>query len=128
MSSTTAEPKTKGLEFLRRAVASQRNKKNKYLCIPMSKADEVIQEANGEFCIPLNPKSNTARAVAFMLGIEVSELCERMNGKTPKEYMSDIAELRNNLKYLESAGDDMSHGVTSGSALAKWAKAKAGIR
>ena len=94
----------------------------------MSKADEVIQEANGEFCIPLNPRSNTARAVAFMLGIEVSELCERMNGKTPKEYMSDIAELKNNMKYLENAGDEMSLGVVSGGALAKWAKAKAGIR
>lgn len=94
----------------------------------MSKADEVVKEADGEFCIPLNPKSNTARAVAFMLGIEVPELCERLNGKRPKEYLSDLAELRNNLKYLEQAGDEMSHGVTSGSALAKWAKAKAGIR
>lgn len=94
----------------------------------MSKADEVIQEANGEFCVPLNPRSNTARAVAFMLGMDVPELCERLNGKTPKEYMNEIAELKNNLKYLESVGDEMSHGVISGSALAKWAKAKAGIR
>lgn len=94
----------------------------------MSKAEEVINEANGEFCIPLNPKSNTARGCAYMLGIEVSELVERMNGKTPKEYMNTIAELKNQIKNLETAGDRMEQGNVSDFARREWAKAKAFLR
>jgi hypothetical protein len=94
----------------------------------MSKAEEILDEANGEFCIPLNPKSNTARGCAYMLGVEVSELVERMNGKKPKEYMNTIAELKNHIKSLENAGDRMAEGNVSEFSRREWAKAKAFMR
>lgn len=126
-SQTTKQFKSNGLSFLRRAISQQKRFNNKFLTIPMSKAEEVVSEANGEFCIPLNPKSNTARAVAFMLGIEVSELCERINGKAPKQYLNQMAELRNHIKSLEVAGDRMGEGNVSEYSRREWVKAKAGL-
>ncbi len=104
---TTSTLKTIGVFYLRRALAiCKRNAKNKYVTIPIEKAEEIIEQAS-----QMNPqgtydhRQNSVRAAALVLCVEPTELIERMNGKTPKEYMAEIAELKNKIKLLVEAGD-----------------------
>lgn len=99
--------KSEGFAFLRRVIGQQRRRNAKFVVIPMDKAEGIVNESNGKRVGDLTPRSNTARGCAYLLGVSVSELCERMNGKTPKEYLSDLAELKTKIKQLEEVGDRM---------------------
>lgn len=121
----TYEPKSTGVTYLRHAVAStKRNKNNKFVTIPLEKAQEILEQASN-----MNPqgtyeaRQNSVRAAALVLCVEPSELVERMNGKTPKEYMADIAELKNKIKLLVEAGDDMAEN-NNAKTVREWVRAK----
>jgi hypothetical protein len=117
-----SEPKTKGVSFLVRAIGAQKRTHGKFVVIPMDKAEEIVNEASGQRVGDLSPKSNTARGCAYLLGVSVPELCERMNGKTPKQYHAEIAELKSKMKQLEEIGDRMA--TDSPENRMAWARAK----
>jgi len=92
--------------------------------IPIEKAEEIIHQAaqmnpQGTY----DPKQNSVRAAALVLCVEPSELVERMNGKTPKEYMAEIAELKNKIKLLYDAGDAMANS-NNAKTVRDWVRAK----
>lgn len=118
-------PKSKGVFFLRRALAKAKSHPSvKYISMSVEKAQEIVDQSsqmtpNGIY----STKQNSVRAAALILCVDVSELCVRMNGKTPKEYMNDIAELRNRIKQMEIVGDKMAENL-SGDAVKQWIRAK----
>jgi hypothetical protein len=90
----------------------------------MDKAEEIVNQAD-----QMNPqgvytsKQNSVRAAALILCVDVHELCVRMNGKTPKQYMNDMAELKNRIRQMELVGDKMAEQL-SGNAIKEWNRAK----
>lgn len=118
-------PKSNGVFYLRRLVAKAKgNPKIKYITMSVEKAQEITEQANQMAPNGLyTARQNSVRAAALILCVDVSELCVRMNGKTPKEYMNEIAELRNRIKQMESVGDKMAEQV-SGDAVKQWIRAK----
>lgn len=117
--------KTFGVHFLKRAVGKAKQNKNvKFISIPVEKADEILSQSedmkpNGQYFA----KQNSVRAAALILCVDVYELCQRMNGKSPKQYMNDIAELKNRIKQMELVGDKMAEQL-SGDAVKEWNRAK----
>lgn len=117
--------KTSGVHFLKRIVGlAKRNKNTKFISIPMEKADEILKQSeqmrpSGEYYA----KQNSVRAAALILCIDVYELCQRLNGKSPKQYMNDVAELKNRIKQMEIVGDKMAEQL-SGTAVKQWNQAK----
>lgn len=119
-------PKTKGVTYLRHAVA-HRNKKLNYITIPVEKANEILEQATG-FSHPaqFNRHSNSVRGAAVVLAMDIKELLERLNSPTPSTLLNDLAEARNKIKAMETAGDSLAYAGShiSEVEIKAWAKAR----
>ena len=100
------EPKSQGVTYLRHAY-NHRNKKLKYLTVPVERAKEIIDQAAGfnPASSGYNLKSNSLKGAAVVLAMEPKELMERLNCPVPSKILNDLAEARNRIKALEEAGD-----------------------
>lgn len=121
----TCEPKTSGIVYLRRILAqAKRNKNIKFLTMPINKAEEIVNQTEilvtaGNYSI----RQNSTKAAALILCVEPTELMQRMNGKSPKEYMAEISDLKNKIKQLEEQGDILANFAPQ-EAVRNWVKAK----
>ena len=122
--------KSHGLSYLRHAV-NHRNKKLNYITIPVDKAQEILDASNGfqpssggEYSM----KSNSVKGAAVVLAMDVKELIARLNAPLPAQLLSDLAEARNKIKALETAGDNMAGSCVNKGAVKAWVDAKAFLR
>lgn len=120
-------PKTTGVTYLRYAVNKVKSRPNaKFVTIPMSKAKEIIEQANDftprQSCY--DPKRNSERAAALILGIDVKELCERLNHPSPSKLLNDLAEARNRVASLSRIGDKLSLQSNNNSTIQDWQNAR----
>mgnify|MGYP006267943483 CR=1 FL=1 len=102
------KPKSSGTTYLRFAINKiKSNPKNKYITIPLSKAQEIMEEAKNytPSASGLVKHNNSVRASALMLGISVEELIKRMEAPLGSKVNSDKAEFRTKISTLIKAGD-----------------------
>lgn len=122
-------PKSHGLSYLRHAVA-HRNKKLNYISLPVEKAQEILDASNGfqpsqgEYTL----KSNSLKGAAVVLAMDPKELIARLNAPLPAQLLNDLAEAKNKIKALESAGDGLAVGCANKQAIKDWVNAKTFIR
>lgn len=123
---TQYSPKSHGITYLRHAVA-HRNKKLKYISLPVEKAEEIIAESNGfqPTQNQYNSKSNSVKGAAVVLAMEVKELMERLNCPTPSKILNDLAEAKNKIKALEEAGDELVNNRLTDASIKHWVHTKA---
>ena len=79
----------------------------------MDKAEQILKQSeqmlpSGEYSI----KQNSVRAAALILCIEPQELINRLHQKSTKDFLNEIAELRNKIKQLEEAGDNIAENAS----------------
>lgn len=117
--------KSHGLSYLRHAV-NHRNKKLNYITIPVDKAQEILDASNGfqptqgEYSV----RSNSVKGAAVVLAMDVKELLARLNAPMPAQLLNDLAEAKNKIKALESAGDTLALGCQNKNAIKAWVNAK----
>lgn len=118
-------PKSHGLSYLRHAVA-HRNKKLNYISLPVDKAQEILAATNGlqptqgEYTL----RSNSLKGAAVVLAMDAKELLARLNAPMPAQLLNDLAEARNKIKALESAGDNLALGCVNKESVRNWVNAK----
>jgi hypothetical protein len=120
-------PKSIGVFYLRRILnRAKHNPNQKYITISMEKAKEIVEQSNQMLPSGVyTTKQNSVRGAALVLCIDAAELCVRLNGKTPREYMNEIAELKNKIKQLEVSGDAMAEHCTNPDVYVRaWVRAK----
>lgn len=92
----------------------------------MKNAEEVIKQAEG--FIPrqsgYDHKRNSERAAALILGIDVKELCERLNCPSPSKLLNNFAEAKNRLAVLQRVGDRLALQSNSTTTVQDWNNAR----
>lgn len=122
-------PKSKGISYLRHAVA-HRNKKLNYITIPLKQAQEIVEQAKefqptqGEYTL----RSNSLKGAAVVLAMDAKELMLRLNSPLPSKLMNELAEAKNKIKALEHAGDTLAMGCVNKHAIKAWVDAKVFVR
>lgn len=118
-------PKTHGITYLRHALA-HRNKKLKYISLPVDKAQEIVDASNkfqpskSEYVL----RSNSLQGAAVVLAMDAKELVARLNAPLPAQILNDLAEARNKIKALENAGDALASTSQNKDAIKEWVKTK----
>jgi len=122
---TQYSPKSHGITYLRHAVA-HRNKKLKYISLPVEKAQEIIAEAHGfqPTQNPYNSRSCSVKGAAIVLAMDVKELMERLNCPTPSSILSNLAEARCKIKELQEAGDALINNRLTDASIKHWVRTK----
>lgn len=106
--------KSNGVFYLRRIFKrTQKNPNAKFISLPMDKAEQILKQSeqmlpSGEYSV----KQNSVRAAALILCIEPQELINRLHQKSTKDFLNEIAELRNKIKQLEEAGDNIAENAS----------------
>lgn len=121
------EPKSEGITYLRHAVRQQKKRKvGKFITLSMEQAEKIVQQAEG--FVPRNagydPRRNSERAASLILGVDVKELCKRLEAPDTSKILNDLAEARNYIKMLEVAGDQMDKFSTHSISKSNWANAR----
>jgi len=104
------EPKTEGITYLRYAILSQKKRSvAKFVTISMEQAEKIIDQAKG--FVPrqsgYDPRRNSERAAALILGLDVKELVSKLQAPDLAEIQNKLAEAKTKLKDYEKAGDAM---------------------
>lgn len=125
-----SEPKSQGITYLRYAVNAQKKRPvAKYISMPIEKAEEILKQAEG--FVPsqsgYDPRRNSERAAALILGLEVKDLVKKLNQQDVAKVLESLAEAKVKIKMLEIAGDKMHQHVTNRPASEAWIKARKGI-
>lgn len=121
------KPKTEGITYLRHAIIQQRKRKvGKFISVSMEQAEKIVSQAEG--FVPrktgYDPKRNSERAAALILGLEPKELCKKLDAPDMAKLLNDLAEAKQYIKMLEDAGDDLFKVPNSGSFQSKWLSAR----
>jgi len=119
-------PKSHGLTYLRYALAKQSKKLN-YISIPVDKAREILEVANGfqpsqggEY----SSRSNSVKGAAVVLAMDLKELISRLNAPHPAQLLNDLAEAKNKIKMLQESGDNLVHKKLSNESIKDWVRTK----
>lgn len=122
-----AEHKTEGIQYLRHAIIQQKKRPvKKFVTISMEQAEKILEQSAG-FTPRLagyDPKRNSERAAALILGLEPKELCKKLDAPDTAKLLNDLAETKQYIKMLEEAGDEMYASSNSGSAKQFWKDAR----
>lgn len=121
------QPKTEGITYLRHAIIAQKKRPvQKFLTIPMSQAEKIISQS--EDFVPRKSgydyRRNSERAAALILGLEPKELVARLEAPDVAKMLSDLAEAKSYIKWLEEAGDILYQDSNNGSNKANWLQAR----
>lgn len=121
------EPKTEGITYLRHAIIAQKKRPvQKFITIPMSQAEKIISQA--EDFVPrkagYDPRRNSERAAALILGLEPKELVAKLDAPDMAKVLNDLAEAKTYIKCLEECGDILYNHSTSGVGRAGWMDAR----
>lgn len=110
------EPKSLGLTYLKRSLASAKKVGSKTILVPTNKLEEAINEMKVNTY--KRPKfiedSNSVRSAALAVCIPTEEMVERLNAKLPSVYMTEIAELKTKISDIEEAVNDLTKAVEEG--------------
>jgi hypothetical protein len=117
------EPKTEGITYLRHAIISQKKRPvQKFVTISMQQAEKILEQSEG--FVPrqsgYDPRRNSERAAALILGLEVKDLVSKLQAPDLAKMLNDLAEAKNYIKWLEEAGDELYNNSTSGAGRAGW--------
>lgn len=121
------EPKTEGITYLRHAIIAQKKRPvQKFVTIPMSQAEKIISQSE-EF-VPrksgYDPRRNSERAAALILGLEPKELVARLEAPDVAKALNDLAEAKSYIKWLEDAGDRLYQDSNHGGNKSEWLSAR----
>ena len=92
----------------------------------MKQAKEILEQTKG--FTPresgYEPKRNSERAASLILGMDVKELCERLNHPSPSKLLNDLAEARNRLVVLQRVGDRLALQSNNAGTVSDWGNAR----
>ena len=117
------QPKTEGITYLRHAIIQQRKRKVvKFISLPMEQAEKIVSQAEG--FVPrkagYDPRRNSEKAAALILGLEVKELVAKLDAPDTASLLNKLAEAKNYIKMLEEGGDILYSHSTSGGGRQGW--------
>jgi hypothetical protein len=117
------QPKTEGITYLRHAIIQQRKRKvAKFISLPMEQAEKIVSQAEG--FVPrkagYDPRRNSEKAAALILGLEVKELVAKLDAPDTASLLNKLAEAKNYIKMLEEGGDILYSHSTSGGGRQGW--------
>ena len=122
-----AEHKTEGIQYLRHAIIQQKKRPvKKFVTISMEQAEKILEQSAG-FTPRLagyDPKRNSERAAALILGLEPKELCKKLDAPDTAKLLNDLAEAKQYILMLERAGDEMSVSSAHNHARELWKNAR----
>lgn len=106
-----SEPKSEGITYLRYAINAQKKRSvSKFVSIPMEKAEQIIKQAEGfnpSLLGTYNPKQNSVKAAALILGLDVKDLIAKLEAPDMAKVLEKLAETKTKMKAYEDAGDAM---------------------
>lgn len=110
------EPKSQGLTYLKRSLASAKKVKAKTVLVPIDKLEEAINQMKvNQYKRPeFIEDSNSLQSAALAVCIPANEMVERLNGKLPSVYMQEIAELKTKVRDVEEAINGLTQAVSEG--------------